>query len=141
MKKSLSVITGFTLSIIISFSSCERADDPIVPMSSLILGKWIITEAIGNYTDYGVNRKDTTRFTPADFFDFHADSTLTIISEGVTYEGNWHITNSKLFISGTRYMDRSRGLDLPILTSADLQMYYTESHPDIYLEQKLNLRR
>ncbi len=94
-----------------------------------------------NYTNYGVNRKDTVRFTSADYYDFHTDNTITIVADGATYDGKWQITNNKLFISETSYMDYPRGLDLPILTHTDLQLYYTETDPDIYLEQKLNLYR
>lgn len=141
MKKSLSAFTVFMLSILIYFSSCEKADNPATTLSSQILGKWIVTEAIGSYTDYGVNRKDTTRYSSDDYFDFHADSTLSIVVEGATHNGRWQIANSKLIISDTRYMDRPRGLELPVLTNTDLQLYYTETHADSYLEQKLNLRR
>lgn len=141
MKKSLSVLTGFSLSIMICFISCQKNNDSSTPLSAQIVGKWTMTEAIGNYTSYGVNYKDTTRFTTADYYDFHADSTLTIVANGVTYDGKWQISNNKLFISETNYMDYYRGLDIPVLTSADLQLYYTETNPDHYLEQKLNLRR
>lgn len=140
MKKSLSILTCLILSVMICFISCGKADDPTAPLSSQILGKWIITEAIGSYTDLGINRKDTTRFTSADYFVFSADSTLTIVADGITYNGKWHITNNLLFIKETKYFDRN-GLELSIHTNTDLQLYYTVTTEHSYLEQKLNLRR
>ncbi len=139
MKRSLSVLTGFCLILMLSFVSCQKNSTVSASQSSQIQGKWIVKEGIGNYTNYGVSYKDTTRFTSADYLDFHADSTLTIFIEGGTYNGKWQITNGKLFITETNYMDYKNGFDLPILTNTDLQLYYTESRPDIYLEQKLNL--
>jgi hypothetical protein len=107
-----------------------------------ITGKWTMKTAIGNYTVQGVNRKDTTRFTTADYFDFKANGTLTIVETQKTYSGNWKVVNNKLVITNTNYMDyATNGFDIPILTSTDFQLYYTEATSAATLEQKLNLSK
>lgn len=141
MKKNLPILSAFCIAITFCLISCQKDNEAPRPLSSQIIGKWIMKEAIGNYTNYGVNRKDTTWFTSAEYFDFHADGTIVIEFEGDTYTGTWKITNNKLFLSDTHFMDYSHGYDLTILTNTDLQLYYTETHPDIYLEQKLNFHR
>jgi hypothetical protein len=117
---------------------CQKNhSSPPASMSSQIVGKWIMKEAISSYTYQGVFYTDTTAFTPADYFDFRADSTLTIVAEDSTYNGKWQITNSRLFITGTDYVDFAGGFGLPILTSTDLQLYTNQTTP-LVSEQKLN---
>ena len=128
------------------FSCTRSVTQPTPSPSSLIIGKWTMKAAIGNYTDQGVNNKDTTLFTTDDYFDFKADSTIFINATGSQYNGNWKIVGGKLFITGTNYLDAYvKGFDLPILTSTNLQMYYTDTitttTPISTLEQKLNLAR
>jgi hypothetical protein len=147
MKKTLSItiivcVTLFTFAL----TSCQPAQ-PVAPtptpqtLSQKIIGKWTMKEAILNSTVQGDNRKDTTRFTAADYFEFKTNGTLTIVETGKTYNGNWAITNDKLFITNTNYIDYSRGFDLPILTASNLQLYYTETNSLSTLEQKLNLTK
>jgi hypothetical protein len=145
MKKTLSISIAVCITLcIFAFTSC-RQSQPVPPTpqtsSQKIIGKWIIKEAIGSYTINGVNNKDTTRYTAADYFDFKADGTLAIMETGKPYSGNWNITNDKLFITNTHYMDYAAGFDLPILTTNNLQLYYTESNSFSTLEQKLNLTK
>jgi hypothetical protein len=135
------MLSVFALAIMICLISCKKDNDSTLSLSSQIVGKWTIKEAIGNYTNYGVNSKDTTRFTTADYFEFRADSTLTIVVTGSTYNGKWKITNDRLYITETNYFDYRSGHELPILTNTELQLYNTETIPDHYLEQKLNLYR
>ncbi len=141
MKKFLCKIT---ILVFLTLGGCSKTNTPPptppIP-SELILGKWYMKAAIGNYTDYGVNQKDTTWFTPADYFIFNADSSINIMADGVAYNGKWLIQNNKqLMITGTHYMDFGP-FDLPILTATDLQIYDTLTTANTALEQKLNLYR
>jgi hypothetical protein len=104
-----------------------------------IIGKWTMKNAIGHYIVNGDDRRDTTNFTSADYFDFKADGTLSISETGKSYNGNWAISNSKLYITNTGYIDYTGGFDMPVATSGDLQLYYTEIKPSGTLEQWLNL--
>ena len=122
--------------------SCRRSvTTPAPSLQSKIVGKWTIVAAISNSTQYGVTSQDTVLFTSADYCDFKADSTLSIMANGVAYNGNWRIDSSKLFITGTNYLDNSSGYELPILDLHNLQLYYMSSIPNIYLEEKLNLTK
>ncbi|HEY4337455.1 MAG TPA: hypothetical protein VGM89_16200 [Puia sp.] len=128
----------------VAIVACRRTVTPPTPpapptLQSKIVGKWTMVAAIANSTNYGVNYTDTTAYTSADYFEFKADSTLSIMAKGVAYNGNWRIDSSKLFITGTNYIDYVRGFQLPILDQHNLQLYYTETQPDTYLEEKLNL--
>jgi hypothetical protein len=145
MKKTLSITIAICVVLYVCiFTSCQTTP-PVTPtpqtLAQKIVGKWTLKEAIGNYTIDGVSNKDTTRFTTADYFEFKADGTLAIIETGKPYNGNWKITNNKLFITNTSYMDYAAGFNLPILTANDLQLYYTESNSFSTLEQKLNLTK
>jgi hypothetical protein len=147
MKKTLSITIVVCMTLLIgAFTSCQPAQ-PIAPtptpqtLAQKIVGKWTMKEAILNSTVQGDNRKDTTRFTTADYFEFKADGTIAIMETGKPYNGNWTITNNKLFITNTNYIDYSRGFDLPILTANNLQLYYTETNSLSTLEQKLNLSK
>lgn len=140
MKKILTpaVISVF-FAAFFTLTSCKKEVDP--PMEELILGKWTMNAAIGNYTDYGVYRTDTTWFTTNDYFDFKADGTVSIVENEVSHNGNWKIVNNKLIFTNTGYMDFNGGFDLPILTQSDLQLYYIHEITDHHLEAKLNLKR
>lgn len=138
MKKLLSFVTITYL--LFAVTSCKKSSHAPSTESQLI-GKWTMKAAIGNYTVNGNNHKDTTWFTSSDYFDFKADSTISIMETNTAYNGKWKIVGSKLFITGTNYMDYPKGFDLPVLTHNDLQLYYTETDASSSLEQKLNLSR
>jgi hypothetical protein len=140
MKRLSSVLTISTLIAALSLmTSCKKNNTP--SPSAQIVGKWTMVTAIGDYTTQGQNHKDTTSFTSADYFEFKADSTVSIMADEVAYNGKWKIAGTKLFITGTGYIDYPNGFDFPILTNTDLQLYYTESTTQTSLEQKLNLKR
>ncbi|QQL49354.1 hypothetical protein [Mucilaginibacter ginkgonis] len=121
--------------------SCKKVSSVQLAQQQQIIGKWSIKNAIGSYTVLGSNRKDTTKYTASDYFNFKADGSLTIVETNTTYKGNWKINNNKLYITNTGYIDYASGFDLPVLTATDLQLYYTETNPTNTLEQKLNLYR
>ncbi len=131
----------FTMISLFTLVSCTRSNLAPPSPSTEILGKWTVKNACGSYTDYGVNRKDTTWFTVDDYFDFKADSTLLIMMDGESHNGKWQITNSRLYITQTNYMDLTGGFALPILTNSDLQLLDTSSGENTYLDQRLNLYR
>jgi hypothetical protein len=132
----------FLLTVVACQRSVTTPPSPPPPsLQSKIVGKWTMTAAISNSTQYGVTDQDTVIFSSADYCDFKADSTLSIMAKGVAYNGNWRIDSSKLFITGTNYLDNSSGFELPILDQHTLQLYYTSSIPDVYLEEKLNLTK
>jgi hypothetical protein len=84
-----------------------------------------MVSAIVNTTSYGVSYNDTIHFTSADYFDFKADSTLSIMATGVAYNGRWEIDSSRLYITGTNYMDFAGGFDMPVLDQHNLQIHDT----------------
>jgi hypothetical protein len=125
---------------------CQRSvTTPTAPpppsLQSQITGKWTMVAAIGDYVNYGVDTKDTTYFTSADYFDFKADSTLSIMATGVAYNGRWEIDSARLYITGTNYMDFAGGFDLPVLDQHNLQIHDTDTTSFSTLDQKLNLVR
>lgn len=97
--------------------------------------------AIVSSTVNGVSYSDTSGFTSADYFDFKADSTLSIMATGVAYNGRWEIDSSRLYISGTNYMDFAGGFDLPVLDAHHLQIHDTYNTPSSTSDQYLNLTR
>ncbi len=106
-------------------------------LQSQVVGQWTMTTAIYNSTQYGVTNVDTIPFTSADYCDFKADSTLSIMASGVAYNGNWVIDSSKLYITGTNYLDNPSGYQLPIpLIRTICNCYYLSSIPNISLEEK-----
>jgi hypothetical protein len=141
MKKLIfALVIICTIIGICTLMSCRNQQ--VVPtVTQRIIGKWTMKTAIGNYTEQGNNRKDTTRFTAADYFNFKADGTLEILESNVPHNGNWVVTNNKLYITNTHYIDYTNGFDLPILTSTNMQLYYTESTNITSLEQKLNFAK
>ena len=139
MKKPLSVLLGFALTALV-FISCQR-NNATPSIQSQLVGKWIVKNAVSHSIVQGVPYQDTTAYTTADYLDFHADSTLTIVISGGTYTGKWSIVNSRLFISETNYMDWPNGWDLPVLTRTDLQMLYKETSQSASLDAYLNLYR
>jgi hypothetical protein len=148
MKKSLCPITvPCALLFLLAVAGCHRsvttpAPAPTPSLQSQIIGKWTIVTAISTSTYDGSTYLDTIPYTSADYLDFKADSTLSIMAKGVAYNGTWRIDSSKLFIAGTNYVDRSTGYELPILDPHNLQLYYTETGgSDTYLEEKLNLTK
>jgi hypothetical protein len=143
MKKSLSPM-GFSCAslFLLAVVACQRTvTTPTPTLQSKIVGQWTITSAIYNSTQYGVTNLDTIPFTSADYCDFKADSTLSIMATGVAYNGYWQIDSSKLFITGTNYLDNPSGYTLPILDQHNLQLYYTSSAPNVSLEETLNLTK
>jgi hypothetical protein len=147
MKKSLSPMTvSIALLCLLAVGSCHKTETGHAPppppsLQSQIVGKWTLTAAIYNSTQYGVTVLDTIPFTPADYCDFKADSTLSIMASGVAYNGIWQIDSSKVFISGTNYLDNPSGYTLPILDQHNLQLDYTTSAPNIFLEEKVILTK
>jgi hypothetical protein len=147
MKKSLSPMTFVcVLLCFLAVAGCHKTETASAPppppsIQSQVIGKWTMITAIYNSTQYGVTDVDTIPFTSADYCDFKADSTLSIMAKGVAYNGNWRIDSSKLFITGTNYLDNPSGYELPILDPHNLQLYYLSSIPNVSLEEKLNLTK
>ena len=111
---------------LLAIVSCQRSVTvPAPSLQSKIIGKWTIKTAIVNTTSYGVSYPDTTYYTSADYFDFKADSTLSIMAAGVAYNGRWQIDSTRLYITGTNYMDFAGGFDLPVLDQHNLQIHDT----------------
>lgn len=133
------VLTLILVSVVSCFSACKKQE----PMTDeeMIVGKWTMKTAAGNYTVNGVNRKETTTFTASDNFTFKADGTLQIVESKSSYSGNWKITNKKLYITNTGYIDFKSGFDLQKLTAQDLQIFYTETSASVQSEQVLTLSR
>jgi hypothetical protein len=127
MKKSQSPMTvSFALLCLFAVAACQRTvTTPSASLQSQLIGKWTMVSAIVNTTSYGVTSKDTTAYTSADYFDFKADSTLSIMATGVAYNGRWEIDSSRLYITGTNYMDFAGGFDLPVLDLHNLQIHDT----------------
>jgi hypothetical protein len=125
-----------------TLTSCTRqTQQQMQTQSQLIVGKWTLKTALGNYTTQGDNHKDTTQFTTADYFEFKADGTLAIMETGKAYNGNWKITNNTLFITNTQYLDYTNGLDISSLTATDLKLHYVEVTTLSTLEQTLILKK
>jgi hypothetical protein len=143
MKKILlGLAVALTITLTFMLTGCTNLPQvtPALTTEQKLVGKWTVKTAIGDYTTQGVNHKDTTRFTAADYFDFKADGTITMFMTGVTYTGTWKVTNNKLKFTNTNYMDYTT-FDLPILTATDLQIYNKEVTNITSLEQKLNLTK
>lgn len=122
--------------------ACKKsANAPAPSLQSKLVGKWTMVSAMGDYTMYGVSYKDTTYFTSADYYDFKTDSTLSIMSSGVAYNGKWQIDNNRLYITETNFMDDSGGYDLPVLDEHNLQIHNTDSTTNAISDQKLVLIR
>jgi hypothetical protein len=118
---TISCASLFLLAVV----ACQRTvTTPPLTLQSKIVGQWTMTAAISNSTQYGVTEQDTVIFTSADYCDFKADSTLSIMAKGAAYNGYWQIDSSKLFITGTNYLDNPSGYTLPILDQHNLQLYY-----------------
>lgn len=139
MKKLSSILIAVMCLIVVTYSSCRRSNTP--GPSAQITGKWTMQSAIGHYIVLSNERRDTTKFTASDYMQFKADGTLTISESNVVYNGNWQITNNKLLITGTGYMDFSGGFDILTLTSNQLQIFYKTTDSNSILEQTLNLSR
>lgn len=141
MKRSFPfIVMALAVTTLVTFASCKKNSTP-PSLADQITGKWYMQAAIGNYTNYGDNHKDTTTFTGVDYFDFKADSTVSIWAENTAYAGKWSIVNNRLFITGSNYLDNSDGWDVSKLTKTDLQLYYKKVIPDIETELWLNLTR
>lgn len=130
------LLTALLLAIVVT--ACKKAPQTT---EEKLTGKWTMMTAIGNYTIQGTSHKDTTTFTANDYFDFKADGSVTIVESNKTYNGNWNITNNKLYFSNTNYIDYTSGFDISVLTRTDLQLFYTEYNYPSILEQKLNLSK
>jgi len=114
------------LLFLLAIVSCQRSvTAPAPSLQSKIVGKWTMVAAIVNTTSSGINYPDTTSYTSADYFDFKADSTLSILAAGVAYNGRWQIDSARLYITGTNYMDFAGGFDLPVLDQHNLQIHDT----------------
>ena len=111
---------------LLAIVACQRSvTTPTPSLQSKLIGKWTMKAGIVNTTSYGVSYPDTTYFTSADYFDFKADSTLSIMATGVAYNGRWEIDSARLYITGTNYMDFAGGFDLPVLDQHNLQIHDT----------------
>jgi hypothetical protein len=127
---------------LLAAAACKKsADTPAPNLRSKLIGKWTVVNAIGDYTLYGVNYKDTTYFGSEDYFDFKADSTLSIMSSGVSYNGKWQIDNARLYITETNFMDFAGGFDLPVLDEHNLQIHNTDTTTLTIADQKMNFIR
>jgi hypothetical protein len=123
---------------------CQRsvtAPTPAPSLQSKLIGKWTMVSGIVNTTASGISYPDTTYFTSADYYDFKADSTLSIMATGVAYNGRWEIDSARLYITGTNYMDFAGGFDLPVLDQHNLQIHDTVIAPNIISDQNLILSR
>ncbi len=143
MKRSLSPMTVFcALLCFLSVAACQRSvNAPAPSLRSQLIGKWTMVSAIVNDTDYGVSYTDTTYFTSADYFDFKADSTLSIMATGVAYNGRWEIDSARLYITGTNYLDFPHGFDLPVLDQHNLQIHDTALTTNTITDRKVVLSR
>ncbi len=132
------------LSLFVAFltlTSCNKDEVEPAP-ENLIVGKWTMHAAIADHIDYGVSYQDTTLFTTDDYFDFKADGTVSILATGVSYAGNWNITNDILTFTNTGYVDFTGGFSVLTLTQSDLKLNHTQNNPpDPYLDAKLNFKR
>lgn len=134
------------LGCFLTVAACHKtvntpATPPPPSIQSQLVGKWTMVSAIGDYTQYGVNYPDTTYFTAADYFNFEADSTLSIMQAGVAYNGRWEIDSNRLYITGTNYMDFAGGFDLPVLDQHNLTIHDGDTTTLAITDQKLNLIR
>jgi hypothetical protein len=143
MKKSLSPMTvSCALLCFLAIVSCQRSVTvPTPSLQSKIVGKWTMVSAIVNNTAYGATYSDTTAYTSADYYDFKADSTLSIFATGVTYNGRWEIDDARLYITGTNYMDFAGGFGLPVLDQHNLLIRDSVTAPGVISEQNLILSR
>jgi len=125
-----------------AITGCRLAGNT-APQQTQILGKWIMSTATSNITVVnGGNNKDTTRFTPADYFLFKADSTVDILAGGISHNGRWKMANNKIYFTGTNYMDvPSTGWNLAILTATRLEFEDIETTASTNADLKLDLRR
>ena len=106
--------------------ACQRSvTTPTPSLQSKLIGKWTMKAGIVNTTSYGVSYADTVSYTSADYYDFKADSTLSIMAAGVAYNGRWEIDSARLYITGTNYFDFAGGFDLPVLDQHNLQIHDT----------------
>lgn len=141
MKKtflSLTVLASFAA--LVAFTGCKKDAAPL-NLQQQITGKWTLQSAVGYYVVMGNARRDTTYYSPADYFQFNADGSLTIHEGTNDVSGKWKIENDKLMISETNYMDYPNGFALSVITNNNLQLYYTEQDQVSTLEQKLNLAK
>jgi hypothetical protein len=109
---------------------------------TLILGKWTMNTAQGHYVTAGVTRDETTTFKPADYFEFRADGTVTIVENGITYNGKWKIDgSSKIIFSETNYIDTVTGFTIKTLTASNLQLFKVETAGSDVSQFTLNFSR
>jgi hypothetical protein len=121
------MITG-VIGVFFVVTGCNRSNVvPTVPLSVQILGKWTMQNAITSTLIYGTTTGDTTGFTTDDYFDFKADSTVSILQGNVSHDGKWKISGTTLTFTGTGYVDQIPGYDVSSLTSHALSLYYTET--------------
>ena len=134
------MLLACTVAMTSVLTACTRLSQQ-PSQSQQILGKWTMQTAIGNYTTLGTNHKDTTAFTPADYFDFKADGTVSIMESAHAYNGNWKITNNKLLFTNTNYVDFDGGFDITTLTSTRLKIHYFQTDSTSTLDQTLNFSK
>lgn len=133
-----------------ALTSCNKTIPPLTPAQQIV-GKWTIETAIGNHVMHDMHggpdtpSSDTTFFTAADFMQFNADGTLFIhdtVNEGTdSLTGKWKITNDKLYMTESGYLDDPSGFDISTLTNHKLQLSWTQSGSYISTELLLNLNR
>lgn len=139
--KKINFITSIACLIFLLTTTIGCKKSNVQTTSQKITGKWTLKNAIGNYTVLGSNRKDTTTYTSADYFDFKANGALSITVNNNNYTGQWIITNNKLIITGTNYIDFANGFNISILTSSALQLDYKVTDSISNSEQILNFNR
>ncbi|GAA4092405.1 lipocalin family protein [Mucilaginibacter panaciglaebae] len=141
MKKTLlTLLVAYTITTAAMFTSCTKLSEQ-PSQSQQILGKWTMQTAIDNYTTLGTNQKDTTAFTSADYFDFKADGTVSIMESTKAYNGKWKITNNKLVFTNTNYVDFDGGFNITTLTSTRLKIHYFQTDSTSTLDQILNFSK
>jgi hypothetical protein len=138
MKKTLLNLMAICAVIFaVTLASCKK--DKSQSQADKIVGKWYLKTAIGDYTTQGQNHKDTTTFTSADYYDFKADGSVMLVTDGDSENASWKVSNSKLIFTNTDQLNYTGGFDITILTSTTLQLHYHQTDANSTLDQTLNL--
>lgn len=119
------------------FTPTEKSDPDV---ETKIIGIWTIKNVIGLYSLMGQMRRDTTEYTSRDFIMFNSDGSLNIIEGSTIATGTWKITDNKLAISGTNYMD-SAGFEIHLRNSHELCIHRKINDSIGMTEQWVNLKK
>jgi hypothetical protein len=140
MYKKISTFSFFGLATAaFIFSSCTKKSDKT--QEEQLVGKWTMDAAIGAYGYEGEINRDTTYFTEGEFIQFNTDGTLHAEQGEEVIDGHWEITNNKLVITDTEYMDYPGGFTISELSASKLELYYAQTQGQTSLEQKLKLKK